>query len=202
MKHLELSIDRELDFMIKYQLSPEELLVLKLIFLAQENHSEYLAKYFSQGSFKGTIRETLKSLQDRGIINKSYKIPETGTTFKPLDVDFNKIVLKSFMQHSGELGMELFMNYPSFVNINGRNCSLKNISKSFKDMDDFCFAYGKAIKFNPDNHLKVMDALAFGKEHELLHYGIVEFVVSMKWLELSELRLSNNINGYQNSELL
>jgi hypothetical protein len=100
------------------------------------------------------------------------------------------------------MGMELFMNYPSFVNIQGRQCSLKNISKLFKSMDDFCFAYGKAIKFNPEMHTKIMELLAFGKENDLIHYGITEFVISMKWLEIEELKLSDNINGYNNSELL
>jgi len=197
-----MSIDRELDFMIKYQLLPEELLIIKLIFLAQEDHSEYLSKYFSQMSLKGTPRDTLLSLQEKGIINKSYKIPAVGTAFNPKDVDFNKVVIKSFMQHSGDMGMELFMSYPSFVNINGKNCSLKNISKLFKNMDDFCFAYGKSIKFNPDMHLRVMNALEFGKENGLLHYGVCEFLISMKWLEIEEMRISGNLNGYNNTELL
>jgi len=202
LKQIELSIDRELDFMIKYQLFPEEFLIIQLIFLAQEDHSEYLSKYFSQMPLKGAPRDTLLALQEKGIINKSYKIPEKGATFNPRDVDFNKVFLKSFNQHSGDMGMELFMTYPSFVNIQGRQCSLKNISKLFKSMDDFCFAYGKAIKFNPEMHAKIMELLTFGKENDLIHYGITEFVISMKWLEIEELKLSDNINGYNNSELL
>ena len=188
--------------MIKYQLFPEELLIVRLIFLAQEDHPEYLSKYFSQMPLKGAPRDTLSSLQEKGIINKSYKIPEKGAVFNPRDVDFNKIFLKSYLQHSGDMGMELFMNYPSFVNIGGRQCSLKNISKLFKSMDDFCFAYGKAIKFNPEMHSRIMSALEFGKENNLIHYGISEFVISMKYLEIEELKLSDNLNGFQNSELL
>ena len=172
LKQIELSIDRELDFMIKYQLFPEELLIVKFIFLAQEDHPEYLTKYFSQMPLKGAPRDTLLALQEKGIINKSYKIPEKGATFNPRDVDFNKIFLKSYIQHSGDMGMELFMNYPSFVNINGRQCSLKNISKMYKSMDDFCFAYGKAIKFDPNVHAKILELLEFAKENNLLHYGI------------------------------
>lgn len=202
MKQIELSIDRELDFMIKYQLFPEELLIVKFIFLAQEDHPEYLNKYFSQMPLKGAPRDTLLALQEKGIINKSYKIPEKGATFNPRDVDFNKIFLKSYIQHSGDMGMELFMSYPSFVNINGRQCSLKNISKMYKGMDDFCFAYGKAIKFDPIMHNKILELLEFAKENNLLHYGIVEFISSMKWLEIEELKSSDNLNGYQNSELL
>lgn len=203
MKQIEFPIDRELDFMIKYQLFPEELMIIKLIFLAQDNHPEYLSKYFSQMPLKGAPRDTLLSLQEKGIINKSYKIPEKGATFNPRDVDFNKVFLKSYIQHSGDMGMELFMNYPSFVNINGRQCSLKNISKLFNSMDDFCFAYGKVIKFNPEMHTKIMQLLEFGKENNLIHYGISEFVISLKWLEIEELQNSGvTLNGYNNSELL
>lgn len=172
LKQIELSIDRELDFMIKYQLFPEELLITKLIFLAQEDHSEYLSKYFSQMPLKGAPRDTLLALQEKGIINKSYKIPEKGAKFNPKDVDFNKIFLKSFSQHSGEIGIELFMNYPNFVDINGRRCSLRNISKIYNSMEDFCFAYGKIIKFNPEMHIKIMELLSFAKENNLIHYGI------------------------------
>ena len=203
LKQVELSIDRELDFMIKYQLFPEELLIIQLIFLAQNEHPEYLSKYFSQMPLKGAPRDTLLALQEKGIINKSYKIPEKGATFNPRDVDFNKVFMKSYMQHSGEMGMELFINYPSFVNIGGRQCSLKNISKLFKSMDDFCFAYGKIIKFNPETHNKIMTLLEFGKENQLIHYGISEFLISQKWLEIEELQNSGGtLNGYNNSELL
>ena len=47
MKYIELSFDREIELMIKYQIFPEELLFIKLVFLAQEGHPEYLSKYFS-----------------------------------------------------------------------------------------------------------------------------------------------------------
>ena len=96
MKYIELSFDREIELMTKYQIFPEELLFIKLVFLAQEGHPEYLSKYFSQMPLKGAPRDTMLSLQEKGIINKSYKIPEKGQTFNPLDVDFNKLFIKSF----------------------------------------------------------------------------------------------------------
>ena len=49
MQH-EISIDRELQFMIKYQLTPEEYLLLELLFLAQNEHEEYLTAFYSQDS--------------------------------------------------------------------------------------------------------------------------------------------------------
>lgn len=184
-----MSIDRELEFMIKYQLNAEEFYVTKLIFLAQENKEgagKYLMNYYSQINQKTKLRNILVSLQEKGIINKTYKIPAEGEGFNPRRVDFNKIFLKSYLQHSDEMGIEMYQAYPSFVNINGKSCSLKNITKQFHSLEDFCFSYGKAIKFDPEAHKHVLEMLEYGKEHGLLHYGVLEFVSSQKWREIEE----------------
>ena len=201
MKYIELSFDREIELMTKYQIFPEELLFIKLVFLAQEGHPEYLSKYFSQMPLKGAPRDTMISLQEKGIINKSYKIPEKGQTFNPLDIDFNKNFMKSYLQHSYDMGMELFMSYPAFIIINGKQFSLKNIAKSFKSLDDFAFAYGKAIKFDINKHQEILELVEWGKEANILNFGIIEFVISMKWLELAEMK-KNGLTTFDTTELL
>ena len=47
-----------------------------------------------------------------------------------------------------------------------------------------------------------MEAVEFGKEHNLLNYSILEFIASHKWEEIEYIRESGNVNGYNNSELL
>lgn len=187
--------------MTKYQIFPEELLFIKLVFLAQEDHPEYLSKYFSQMPLKGAPRDTMLSLQEKGIINKSYKIPEKGKTFNPLDIDFNKNFMKSYLQHSYDMGMELFMNYPPYMIINGKQFSLRNIAKSFKNLDDFAFAYGKAIKFDVEKHKEIIELVEWAKEVNILNFGIIEFITSLKWLELKELK-ENGLTTFNTSELL
>ena len=201
MKYIELSFDREIELMTKYQIFPEELLFIKLVFLAQEDHPEYLSKYFSQMPLKGAPRDTMLSLQEKGIINKSYKIPEKGKTFNPLDIDFNKNFMKSYLQHSYDMGMELFMNYPPYMIINGKQFSLRNIAKSFKNLDDFAFAYGKAIKFDVEKHKEIIELVEWAKEVNILNFGIIEFITSLKWLELKELK-ENGLTTFNTSELL
>ena len=201
MKYIELSFDREIELMTKYQIFPEELLFIKLVFLAQEGHPEYLSKYFSQMPLKGAPRDTILSLQEKGIINKSYKIPEKGKTFNPLDIDFNKNFMKSYLQHSYDMGMELFMNYPPYMIINGKQFSLRNIAKSFKNLDDFAFAYGKAIKFDVEKHKEIIELVEWAKEVNILNFGIIEFITSLKWLELKELK-ENGLTTFNTSELL
>lgn len=188
MHKFELSLERELDFMIKYGLTADELYLIKLIFLAQDGHDEYLVKFFREGSLGLPILDLLTSLQQKGVINKSYTIPQKGEVFEPIDVEFNKQVLKGFLQHSEDLGMELFNSYPAMTVINGKTFSLRNIAKFYKTFDEFCFAYGKEIKFDPDKHQEILDILEWAKENNLVHSGIGDFIISRKWLDYQEMK--------------
>lgn len=201
MKKYELSIDREIEFMIKYQLTADELFLMRLIFYAQEGHEEYLSNFFTQCKLGTKILELLKSLQDKEIINKSYKLPQEGAIFKPQDVEFNKLVLKSFMQHSEDMGMELFENYPAMTTINGKVYSLRNITKLYKNIDEMAWEYGKAIKFNPETHAHIMELLEYGKENDLISSGICDFIASRKWLDLEEMK-EGEMGTFKTTELV
>ena len=201
MKNFELSLEREIDFMNKYGLTADELFLMRLIFLAQEDRDLYLNKYFRENSLGYSITDLLKSLQTKEIINKSYKIPEKGTVFNPKDVEFNKQVLKGFLQHSEDLGMELFESYPVSTVINGKTFSLRNIAKFYKSFDDFCFAYGKEIKFDPERHKYIMDLLEWAKENNLIHSGLGDFIISRKWLDLEEMK-DGEMGTFNTNELI
>lgn len=193
MHNLELTIDREIDFMLKYELTADELFLIKLIFYAQEEHDEYIVRFFSRGKLTIDLKDLLGSLQEKGIINKSYKIPEKGMVFKPQDVDFNKRVLDSLFQHSSDLGMELFEAYPAYTNINGKMFSLRNVAKKFNSMDEFCWAYGKAIKFDLQKHQEILDILDWAKEGNYIHSGICDFVISQQWQTYELMKDGNNV---------
>ena len=63
----------------KYHLNPNELFVIRILTLAQEEDDSYLYKYFTiPEEDRGDFREILVSLQNKGIILKSYKIPAKG----------------------------------------------------------------------------------------------------------------------------
>ena len=167
----------------RYNLTPEEWLVTRLLILASvdEGHKQYFIRYLNIPR-KNTLRDVLVSLQDKSIILKSYKIPNPGERFNPEDVDLNKNFLKTFYKCSGILGQELFSNYPHCIESGGRIYVLNNITKGYKDMEELYYDYGRIIKFNPDTHKEVMELLEFGKEHNLISYGICEFIKSYKWL--------------------
>lgn len=201
MKNLELSIEREIDFMIKYQLTSDELFLMKLIWFAQDEHPEYLHKYFGECKLGKEIRELLMSLRDKGIINKSYIIPEKGEIFNPNDVDFNKIVTKSFIQHSQELGIQLFDSYPAFTYVNGRPFSLRNITKLYKSLDEMCFAYGEAIKFDPEKHQEVLEILDYARDNNLIQNGICQFIAERQWDMYQQMRDGDH-GEFKTSELV
>lgn len=181
MKNLELSIEKEIEFMNRYQLTADELFLIRLIWYAQDEHPEFLENYFSRNSLGKSVRELLMCLKDKEIIKKTYRIPEKGEEFNPDDVEFNQNATKSFLRHSEELGMDLFNNYPAFIYIDGRPFSLRNPTKLFKTMDEMCFAYGEAIKFNPEKHKEVMELLEYAKDNNLINSGICQFIIEHQW---------------------
>lgn len=201
MKQFELSIDREIKFMIKYQLTADELFVLRLIFFAQEGHSEYITTFFTECQLGTSLRDILTSLQIKGIINKSYAIPKEGAVFNADDVDLNKNIVNQFLQHSQDLGMELFEAYPVCTNINGRTFSLRNITKNFKDLDDMCWQYGRMIKFDQRKHEEILELLEYAKENDLIHSGICDFILSQGWLAL-ELYRDEGMGYFDNTTLI
>ena len=201
MHQLELSINREIEFMIKYQLTADELFLFKLIFYAQEDHEELLNEFFSQNQLGKPLSELLYSLQEKGIINQSYQVPEKGEIFEPGDVEFNKNVLNSFMKHSQDMGMELFEAYPPYTVINGKTFSLRNIGKSFKSFDDYCWEYGKAIKFNPKKHQEILDLIEWAKDNNQLNNGLDSFVISRQWVTLESVK-DGELGIFNTNELI
>ena len=155
----------------------------------EENHSEYLAKWFANGG-KDRLRELFNSLKEKGIILKSYN----AESYVPNDIQFNKNFIKNWYKQSGEMGQELFDNYVPFLNINGKLMPLRNISKKFYSLDEFYFYYSSNIGHNPDKHKEVMDLLKWGKDNGQIKYNVVEFVASHKWDELKYLK-ENNVDG-------
>lgn len=184
MKRNEMSIDREIMFMTKYQLTADELFVIRLIFYAQEGHEEYLSSFFSECQLGHSLKSILHSLQAKGIISQSYVVPEDGSVFKAADVELNESAVSQFLQHSTDMGMELFDAYPASTVINGRTFSLRNISKHFKNLDDMCWHYGKAIHFDRQKHVEILELLEYGKDNNLIHSSLTDFIISHGWLAI------------------
>lgn len=191
MNKFDYTIDNEMLLMEKYQLTPNELFVVKIIFLYREEYPEnYIFRYLSIPDNKESFRDILVSLQNKGIILKSYKIPAKGQEFKPEEVEFNKNFGKNFFKSAFDMGKDLFDHYPMFGNINGQTVSLRGISKKFDSLEDFFRFYGKAIKWDPELHQKILDLIDWEQDNNVgyICFSLATFVIEHKWEELEALK--------------
>ena len=96
MQKLNFNIDEELALIEKYEITPTEMFVTRLLLLAQESdeEKEYLVKYLSiPEDVRGDFRNILISLQNKGIILKSYNIPNKGESLDIYEIEFNLLTL-------------------------------------------------------------------------------------------------------------
>ena len=205
MKNLKLNIDKQLEMMAYYNLTAEEVLIIELLFLGsiEERHKEYLLKYLRIESGAESFRDILISLTEKGIILKSYKIPNVGEAFDPEEIPFNKNFLNRYVKYSGIMGAELYEAYPHFIQIDGIAYDIANFAKKFDSEEDFHFAYGKAISWNPDRHREVLELIEWAKENTTyLKFNICDFVISKGWRRIKELKeLGQNGIDKQNNNI-
>ena len=200
----ELSLNEEIQIYINSGLTPTELFILRLLFLAIDGDSKFLVNYVSNtANGKEVLKSVLVSLKNKKVINSTFELPKEGQALNFKNIPINKVFLKNYLRESNDIGKELFDSYPPFINIGGKLCSIKNITKAnLFSLEDFCIYYAKSIKSSGVTHERVMAALEFAKDNNLINYSIIEFIASMKYLEIEYIQGSGNINGYSNSELL
>jgi len=181
-----LEIEQQLIFCEKYSINPSELLLLEIILLAQDNDDpELVQSYFSSRMCaRGSTIDLLQGLQDAGVILKTYKIPGKGQKFDIFAVPINKNLVKDFYKSSFEMGEELFENYPLSTVVNGLEYKLRRISKKFDSLEDAYRAYGKAIRWKPEAHARVLELIKQGKENGYQFTNLGDFIVDRDWLNM------------------
>ena len=186
----DLNLEQQIIFCDKYIITPNELLLLEIILLAQEGEQpEIVYNYFNANvDARGLTRPMLERLQAVGIINKTYKIPQKGERLNIYDIPINKNIVKDFFKCSFEMGKELFENYPMFGLINGEPVGIRSVSKKFDSLEDFYRYYGKSISWKPDKHKYIMELVSWAKDNNLLVTTLANFVIDHKWEELEALR--------------
>lgn len=202
--NFELSLEEEINVYHKSNLTPTELFVLRLLFLAINGNQKLLVNYLSGiSNGKELFRNVLTSLQNKKVINSDFKIPGSGETLNFKNIPINKNFIKSYIKDSNTIGKEFFDAYPSFISINGKIVSIRNFTKAgLFSFEDFCLFYAKAIKNCAVKHEYILDILEYAKANNLINYSILEFLASKKWEEIEYIKNSGNVNGYNNSELL
>ena len=196
MKYLTLNLEEEIALLERYKVTPNELMFVKtLLFLQNERNEELFKSYIETLYSCGIkIREIIVSLQDKGIILKSFKIPKEGQAFSPYDIPFNQNFIKNLYKSSFELGKELFEVYPQFTTINGNLTTLRGVSKHFDSLEDCYLKYGKSIGWNQERHSKIVDLINWSKEHDLIKQSLSSFVINQAWLDLEAIKNGDNAN--------
>lgn len=129
MKNLVLTLEEEISILNKYRITSNELMFIRTLLLLQDEENESIFKSYIEALYDCEIktREVILSLQEKGIILKSYKVPKEGEAFDPYSIPFNKNFVKNLYKCSFEMGKELFEVYPQFGSINGSvkiNCAV------------------------------------------------------------------------------
>lgn len=186
-----------LNIMSECGLTADELLLVWLTLYArdEESHNEFFCRWFNDCGGQKQLKDLFNSLKEKGVIKKDYN-PES---YIPNNIEFSQRFLNKYYKQSGKLGSELFSEYEPFVFINGKNFSLKNITRKFCTLEEFFFFYSSQIGHNPDKHREILELLRWGKENKLITYGILEFVSSHKWLELKKMKEEGYIKSTEMS---
>lgn len=180
------------------KIDANEFMFMRTLLILQEDDDKSLFGEFCDTLFKSGIRvgTIIKSLQDKGIINKSYTIPSSSEEFDAYEIPFNKNKVKNLYKCSFELGKELFEVYPQFGNINGNIVPLRTVARHYNSLEDAYFKYGKAIRFNPEIHNEIIELVKWANDNNILSCSLSSFIINHGWIDLQSLKdgKSANIN--------
>ena len=176
-------MENQLILMDRFELTPEEYMVVELIFLSIEGRTnDPLFAFYKIPGEHTPLLEILNNLQEKGVILKSCKFLK-GQPFDRDSVQFSELFLRNYRKSSGELGEELFREYPNEAVIQGQSTPLKNWAKHFKSEEDMFFYYGKSIGWNLQKHQHVLEMIRWSKNNDLfgLNMNIGAWITSKMW---------------------
>lgn len=182
--------------MDKYGLTPNELLVVRVLLILQDNNEEGLFQNLmvTLKHINLSLREVLVQLQKKEVILKSFKIPNSGEKFDPYSIPINKNFIKTLYKSSFEMGKELFDSYPQFGSINGNVVPLRTVAKHFDSLEQAYFKYGKAIGFNPEKHKVIIELTKWAKDNNILNCSLSSYIINNGWLDLQAMKDGNTAN--------
>ena len=204
MKNLTLNLEEEVAILNKYRITPNELMLIRTLLILQDEENEDLLKTYIEVLYNCGVklRDGLLSLQEKGIILKSYKVPKEGEALDPYAIPFNKSFIRTLYKCSFELGRELFTEYPQFGSVQGNVVGLRSISKKFNSLEEAYFKYGRSIGWSPERHNHIIELVKWAREHNIINYTLASFIVDHRWLELEALKDGEGNINYESIKML
>ena len=165
-----------------------------LLLYQEEQNEEVLGLYISILQDCGvSTKSILLSLQEKGIILKTYKIQEGE--FDPFNIPINKNFTKYLYKSSFSLGKELFEEYPQFATINGNVVSIRTVAKKFDSLEDAFARYGKEIRWSLETHNYIIELIKWAKEQgNIINYSLASFIINNGWHDLEALKNGDLVN--------
>ena len=205
LKHLTLTLKDEISILSKYKITSNELMFIRSLLILQDEQDESIFQSYIESLHDCGIgvREVILSLQEKGIVLKSYKCPKAGESFNPYDIPFNKNFIKNIYKCSFEIGKELFEEYPQFGSINGAVVPLRSVARKFDSLEDCYFRYGRSIRWNAETHNHIIELVRWGKENNIINQSLANFVINHAWVDLEALKNGDTVNiNYETVKLL
>ena len=179
-------------------------MLIRTLLILQDEENEDLFKTYIEVLYNCGVklRDGLLSLQEKGIILKSYKVPKEGEALDPYAIPFNKSFIRTLYKCSFELGRELFTEYPQFGSVQGNVVGLRSISKKFNSLEEAYFKYGRSIGWSPERHNHIIELVKWAREHNIINYTLASFIVDHRWLELEALKDGEGNINYESIKML
>lgn len=207
MRFYDLSFREELDILKKYQITYEDLCLVKLLFYVKDDSKNFdmIAEYYGQCKKSAIKISELQFLKDSKILSADSHIPEIGEEINFKSLHFSTSFEKNFYKYSNQLGKDLWEKFPFYIITDRVNYPIKNFSKHFKNIKEIYTMYGKAIKHDLEYHNKVMQSLDFVIKNDLISCNIVDYVLGSQWEQ--HIRFMNGEESFglvkfSNNELL
>lgn len=176
----------EMCLMEKYDLTPDELFLLKVVCTEDD---ELYERYESLHDYqKGDFEEMINAMKSNGILKKD---SEDVTLY-----NLTKRFTRDFYISSLDAGRELYDVYPLSTVVNGMEYKLRRISKKFSSLEEAFDKYGRSINWSPEKHKEVIELVKLGKENDYAFSTLDAFIVDNDWVNIKALLDKNNGNSY------
>lgn len=76
---------------------------------------------------------------------------------------------------------ELHAAYPAYIQIDGKPTAARNM-----DFEAGEQLYARIVKGKREMHKSILEAIAYGKQHELLNMGLKKFLETRQWLSIQD----------------
>ena len=196
MKNLTLTLEEEISILSKYRITSNELMFIRTLLLLQDEENEDIFQTYIEALHDCNIgvREVILSLQEKGIIIKSYKCPKSGQSFDPYSIPFNKNFIKNLYRCSFEMGKELFEAYPQFGIIGTSTVPLRTVAKKFDSLEEAYFRYGKNIRWNEERHNQIIELVRWSEDNNIINCSLASFIINQGWIDLEALKKGDGAN--------